>query len=317
MNKNYKCLLLLFIILILSIKLVVMRNLTEDIYWIIFSIGLSIILVSILEILKSAGMTYGKQEVSDKSIYILFITIAFFSVISLFSTITFFNTIIFMIVPMIIPLSNNSFKLSISVYGPTLNWLSYMLIQVLFSLKFNVVYFYLNLFLLILGLFFNRNILFRYHSEGTDEKNIKLSNQQEDITYSDLSFCKKEIQEHSVKLRLIRDIDDTTKGHFISYDKDLRIIKSIFLILEKEPLRILSASDFLYKDLPDYYSVVEGTSKMLNSDFLLNTDQKMLKEVQDKIRILSKNIENDYRNIITTERASFESYLKLIKESDS
>lgn len=134
------------------------------------------------------------------------------------------------------------------------------------------------------------------------------------MTESEQEFFRSEMKKYHKKYEYLCDVDSEVKLLLPTYSEDIKIMDGIFRELLNAPVQLLSASDFLYQDLPDYVGLVQATENILDNVVKDDDDKKVLSEVPDKIGLISTHLQKDFKKITDNERKELQKRLKQVQD---
>lgn len=133
------------------------------------------------------------------------------------------------------------------------------------------------------------------------------------MTESEQEFFRSEMKKYHKNYEYLCDVDSEIKLMLPTYSEDMKVMDGIFRELLNAPVQLLSASDFLYQDLPDYVSLVQATENVLDNVVKSDDDKKVLADVPDKIALISQNLQKDFEKVTDSEREALKKQLKQVQ----
>lgn len=177
-------------------------------------------------------------------------------------------------------------------------------------------------FILIIGLLIElvQRLYLRYRikyyskqlNESGEMQGIYISDQmliQSGLDESERVFFRREFKNSYEQLSYLRSARRDVLKYLPDYDQDLHTIDMIFHELLEEPRQLLSLSDFLYNDLPDYVSLVQSLLRMDNNLVQAEDDQTTVQKAQEKVKAIAIKLQQDYVIVTDKERADLKEKL--------
>lgn len=137
--------------------------------------------------------------------------------------------------------------------------------------------------------------------------------QDSQMTESEQEFFRSEMKKYHKKYEYLCNVDSEIKLMLPTYSEDMKVMDGIFRELLNAPVQLLSASDFLYQDLPDYVNLVRATENVLDNVIKEADDKKILFEVPDKIALISTHLQKDFKKITDSEREELKKQLRQVQ----
>lgn len=137
--------------------------------------------------------------------------------------------------------------------------------------------------------------------------------QDSQMTESEQEFFRSEMKKYHKKYEYLCNVDSEIKLMLPTYSEDMKVMDGIFRELLNAPVQLLSASDFLYQDLPDYVNLVRATENVLDNVIKEADDKKVLSEVPDKIALISTHLQKDFKKITDNEREELKKQLRQVQ----
>lgn len=137
--------------------------------------------------------------------------------------------------------------------------------------------------------------------------------QNSKMTESEQNFFRTEMKKHHKNYEYLCDVSPDVKLMLPTFPEDMKVMDGIFRELLNAPVQFLTASDFLYQDLPDYVELIRATENVLDNVIKDDNDKKILAEVPSKVALISNNLKEDLKKITDNERKELKKQLKQVE----